>query len=166
MSTQHIKRIGIGLAVGFVLALLFSLDTATHSQNTTIPFNRQTHPTVRRTLPRVGFQSSAHRIEDAELKHFQDSDFYRTIIDNNIFRPLGWRPPRPIEPYRLIGTILPRRANTPPRAILQTTAGNQTYIMSLGENLSADTEVVLIESKRVVLSTNGQQRTLKLPSGF
>ena len=31
----------------------------------------------------------------------------RTIIDNNLFRPLGWTPPRPKEPYRLLGTLLP-----------------------------------------------------------
>lgn len=58
MSTHHIKRIGIGLAAGFVLAILFSLDTATHSENTTITVKTQTPPTVRTTLPRVGFQSS------------------------------------------------------------------------------------------------------------
>ena len=88
--------------------------------------------------------------------------FYRTIIDNNLFRPLGWRPPRPVEPYRLLGTILPRRANTPPKAIIQTTAGNKTYIVSIGETLDASTEVVSIESKSVVLQTNGQKRTLRL----
>ncbi|RKU22014.1 hypothetical protein C6499_20485 [Candidatus Poribacteria bacterium] len=93
--------------------------------------------------------------------------FKRTIIDNNIFRPLGYRrPPRPIEPYRLIGTKLSRDANTPPQAIIQTTAGNTTYIVSLGEPLDASTEVVSIQGKQVTLSTNGQQRTLHLPSGF
>ena len=61
---------------------------------------------------------------------FDSEAFYRTIIDNNLFRPLGWTPPRPIEPYRLIGTILPRSANTPPKAIIQTTTGNQTHIVS------------------------------------
>ena len=54
-----------------------------------------------------------HRIPDP-LTDFQHSDFYRTIIENNLFRPLGWTPPRPVEPYRLIGTILPIDANTPP----------------------------------------------------
>ena len=97
---------------------------------------------------------------------FDAEAFKRTIIDNNLFRPLGWRPPRPIEPYRLIGTILPRDANTPPKAILQTTTGNTTHIVSLGEQIDASTEVVSIESKQVVLSADGQQRTLKLPSGF
>ena len=97
---------------------------------------------------------------------FDAEAFYRTIIDNNLFRPLGWTPPRPIEPYRLIGTLLPRSDTTPPKAIIQTTAGNKTYIVSTGEPLDALTEVVSIESKHITLQTNGQQRTLHLPSGF
>ncbi|MXV82924.1 hypothetical protein F4Z98_06065 [Candidatus Poribacteria bacterium] len=92
--------------------------------------------------------------------------YYQTIIENNIFRPLGWTPPRPIEPYRLIGTKLATDANTPPQAILQSTAGEKTYIVSIGETLDASTEVVSIESKQVTLLSKGQQRTLKLPSGF
>ncbi|MYB94377.1 hypothetical protein F4054_19825 [Candidatus Poribacteria bacterium] len=66
----------------------------------------------------------------------------------------------------MIGTKLSRDGNTPPQAILQSTAGQQTYIVSIGENLDAETEIVSIEGKQVVLSTNGQQRTLHLPSGF
>ena len=97
---------------------------------------------------------------------FDSEAFYRTIIDNNLFRPLGWTPPRPQEPYRLLGTILPRDANTPPQAILQSTTGHQTYIVTLGSNLDADTQVVDIQSKQVTLFTQGQQRTLMLPSGF
>ena len=93
---------------------------------------------------------------------FDTEAFYQTIIDNNLFRPLGWTPPRPIEPYRLIGTLLPRGANTPPQAIIQTTTGEQTYIVSLGEKIDASTEVVSIEGKQVTLLSNGQQRTLLL----
>ena len=100
------------------------------------------------------------------LTNFQNSDFYHTIIDNNLFRPLGWTPPRPIEPYRLLGTLVARDANTPPRAILQTTAGNKTQIVTTGEKLDADTEIVEIRDKQVTLETNGQTRTLHLPSGF
>lgn len=155
MSTQHIKRIGIGLAAGFVVAILFSLYTSppTHPENTTIPFNRQTHPEVR--TPR--------RNEDLEtLEPFQQSDFYRTIIDNNLFRPLGWRPPRPREPYRLIGTLLPTDANIPKQAILQRTPAGSTYTVTVGETLDNDTKVVDISSKQVTLSTAGVQRSLKL----
>ena len=97
---------------------------------------------------------------------FDSDSFYRTIIDNNLFRPLGWRPPRPIEPYRLIGTVLPRSANTPPTAIIQTTAGKKNYIVTTGEPLDASTEVVSIEGKAVTLETDGQRRTLRLTTHY
>ena len=96
---------------------------------------------------------------------FDVEAFKRTIIDNNLFRPLGWRPPVPIEPYRLIGTKLAIDATTPPQAIIESTAGEKTYIVSLGETLDASTEVVDIQPKWVTLSTNGQQRTLRLNTG-
>ena len=93
---------------------------------------------------------------------FDAKAFKRTIIDNNLFRPLGWTPPVPREPYRLIGTKLARDGNTPPQAILQSTTGHTTHIVSLGDNLDADTQIVDIQPKQVTLSTNGQQRTLTL----
>ena len=105
-----------------------------------------------------------HRTPPAVLE--VSETYYRTIIDNNLFRPLGWTPPRPRELYRLLGTILALDEITPPQAILQSTAGHQTYIVTLGSNLDADTQVVDIQSKQVTLSTQGQQRTLMLPIGF
>ncbi len=105
------------------------------------------------------------RVRLARPAVFDTESFYRTIIDNNLFRPLGWRPPVPIEPYRLIGTKLPTDAHTPPQAIIESTAGEKTYIVTTGETLDASTEVVSIESKQVTFSTNGQQRTLRLNTG-
>lgn len=102
------------------------------------------------------------RVRLANPAVFDSELFKRTIIENNLFRPLGWTPPRPKEPYRLIGTILPTDDRTPPKAILQSTAGNQTYIVTTGEQIDAETEVVSIEGKAVTLSTAGQQRTLRL----
>ena len=53
--------------------------------------------------------------------------YYRTIIENNLFRPIGWTPPRPKEPYRLLGTLLPQMIEhlqkpsfNPPQAIAPT----------------------------------------------
>lgn len=122
---------------------------------------RAPEPVKVRTFPVL------HRVHQTSPTVFEVSEtYYRTIIENDLFRPLGWTPPRPIEPYRLIGTILPRAANTPPRAILQSTTGQKTYIVSIGEKIDASTEVVSIQGKQVVLSTNGQQRTLHLSIGF
>ena len=112
-------------------------------------------------------ETEPRRVHQRTSAVFDTEAFYRTIIDNNLFRPLGWTPPRRKEPYRLIGTILPRsETHTPPQAILQSTAGEQTYIVSIGEKIDASTEVISIEGKQVTLSTNGQQRTLHLSIGF
>ena len=165
MSTKHIKRIGTAIT-GLALAILFLLYTRTHSENTTITAKTQTHPTVSTISPRARFQSSIHPTENVELKHFQNSDFYRIIIDNNLFRPLGWTPPRRKEPYQLIGTILPRRGNTPAKAIIQNIVGNQTHIVTIGDTLDTDTHVTDIQTKHLTLKKNGQQRQLTLKSSF
>ena len=96
------------------------------------------------------------------LSDFQTSKFYRTLIDNNLFRPLGWQPPRPREPFRLLGTIIPKDGITGAQAILQTTRGKTTYIVTRGDTLGAGTTVIDIQAKQVTLEKAGQQRTLKL----
>ncbi|MYG08137.1 hypothetical protein F4167_16285 [Candidatus Poribacteria bacterium] len=58
-------------------------------------------------LSRAHFQSSTFQPPQ--------SDFYRTIIDNNLFRPLGWTRPVPPPAHRLLGTIVPKDGkNTAP----------------------------------------------------
>ena len=142
------------LSLAFILlVIVLALDTPPPSPETL---------TVKKTpLPlqrRVGFPTTVSPVFDSEVS------YYRTIIKNNLFRPLGWRPPRPREPYRLLGTILahPHDGDTPPKAIIQTTAGETTHIVTTGDKLDADTEVVSIEAKQVTLQTNGQQRSLSL----
>lgn len=93
---------------------------------------------------------------------FDSESYYRLIIENNLFRPLGWSPPVRVEPYRLIGTRIVRDGVTPAQAILQPTAGHQTYIVAAGDTLDAGTKVVGISDRSVVLSTEGRQRTLEL----
>lgn len=95
-------------------------------------------------------------------RDFQSSAFYRTIVNNNLFRPLGWMPPRPREPYRLIGTIIPTDASTSKQAILQSTTVGIIHTVSLGETLDTDTTVFDIQSKQVTLEKAGVRRTLHL----
>ena len=103
-----------------------------------------------------------HRRVDLRPSDFDSAAYYRPILEYNLFRPLGWTPPVVREPYRLIGTILPRDANTPAKAILESNSGNQTFIVSVGDRFDDATEVVEIRPKQVVLSTNGKKRTLRL----
>ena len=107
-------------------------------------------------------ENEQRRVQRPPPAVFDSETYYSTIIDNNLFRPLGWTPPRPTEPYRLIGTILPHSANTPPKAIIESTAGDSTYYVTIGELLDTSTEVVEIKPKQVMLKTDGQRRTLKL----
>ncbi|MDE0553306.1 MAG: hypothetical protein OXI24_03770 [Candidatus Poribacteria bacterium] len=96
------------------------------------------------------------------LTNFQKTDFYRTIVDNNLFRPLGWRPPRPREPYRLLGTVIPTDRETPPQAILQIIGRNRTHTLTIGNKLDTDTTLIDIQPKQVTLEKAGEQKTLKL----
>ena len=60
-------------------------------------------PQIQTTRDRL--QSRQNRGMDT-LTDFQKSDFYHTTIDNNLFRPLSWTPPRPCEAYRLKQILL------------------------------------------------------------
>ena len=149
-----LRRVGCLLMTGVFVFLAVVFVVLSPSPSPPAPVKARTAETESRSVERP-----APRVFDSE-------PFYRTIIENNLFRPLGWTPPRPTEPYRLLGTLLPRSANTPAKAILQTTAGKKTYIVTIGEPLDASTEVVEIKSKQVVLSTEGQRRTLKLTTHY
>ena len=96
------------------------------------------------------------------LTDFQKSDFYQTIVDDNLFRPLGWRPPHLPYPYRLLGTRTPTDGKSQAQAILQSTTAGRTYTVSLGETLDPDTTVVDIQPKQVTLEKGGVRRTLHL----
>ena len=139
-----------GVYFGFVL-----LKPARTQPTSTADITRK----KRIASPPVG---SKDPTENDRLRAFQKTDFYRTIVDNNLFRPLGWRPPRPREPYRLLGTLIPTDANTPKQAILQRTTSERIATVSIGEALDSDTTVTDIQSKQVTLETNGKQRTLHL----
>lgn len=161
MSTTHLKTIVfISICVLGVLILGFFGTRGLQTAGSTQTKNETRTEPIFPVSPRV-FRKPLSPSQGT-LKFFQKSDFYRTIIDNNLFRPLGWTPPRPREPYRLIGTLIPTDANTPKQAILQRTPAGRTYTVTIGETLDNDTKVVDISSKQVTLSTAGVQRSLKL----
>ena len=89
-------------------------------------------------------------------------DFYRTILDNNLFRPLGWKPARPREPYRLLGTLIPCDGKSKAQAILQKNPAGKTYTVTIGDQLDADIIVIDIQTKQVTLEKAGRRRTLTL----
>ena len=159
-SRFHLKHIAIAVGIGIVLLGLTLLTHALLMQpvrdETVVAVNTQNSKPTQRANRHLQVPASFSETDD-----FRDSDFYRTIIDNNLFRPLGWRPPRTREPYRLIGTLIPTDGITDARAILQTTRGNTTYTVTQGDIFDTDTTVIDIQAKQVTLEKAGQQRNLK-----
>ena len=157
MSTKHLKRLSIaaGLVVFSLLISFWQWKKPKHPE-------AQPEPRTETVIREVSSSSPVQRRFDLTRPPALSDPFYRTIIDNNLFRPLGWTPPRPQEPYRLTGTLIPRDANTAPKAFLLANATNTTHIVTLGDTLGKDTTVTAIESKQVTLQTSGQLRTLRL----
>ena len=161
MSIPHIKRIVIFYSIGmFLLVVWLSKPTQTQSDPTPLVPTQKQDTAERASEKDNPISTQTYTLDQAS--RFQDTEFYTTIIDNNLFRPIGWRPPRKKEPYRLIGTIFPTDGKTPPQAILQAIAGNQMHIVFTGDKLDKDTIVIDIQSKRVTLENAGHQRRLTL----
>ena len=88
--------------------------------------------------------------------------FYSVIVENNIFRPLGWKEPIIAPKYALIGTIINSRGGMA-KALLKENASNRTYYVTTGEKVGAAT-VEKIKSRQVRLNISGEILTLKAPS--
>lgn len=145
---RPLKRVCIvGAALFFCLAL-------THA--TLYRFQKRVPKTVY-VVPKIEHKKSVKKNEKlyAHLKPKSvdhDELFYRTIIENNIFAPLGWKPKKPTPIYRLIGTRIPIGQEIKATAILQETSGESTMrIVSIGTKLGEDTYVVDIQPKQIVL---------------
>ena len=145
---KHCVCIAVGIGV-----VCFEFLLRTHPQTP----EKRTPTRTRNTQYRKTVSTPQETLTD-----FQKSDFYRTIIDNDLFRPLGWRPPRPTETYRLLGTIIPKDGSTEAQAILQSTTARTTYIVRIADTLDKDTTLIDIQPKQVTLSKARQQRTLRL----
>ena len=89
----------------------------------------------------------------------ENAAFYKTIIDYNLFRPLGWTPPNNEPAYSLVGTAV-----DPNGAISQATLlekrSNRYHFVTIGTKLG-DMTVKDIEAKRVILDKAGETVTLK-----
>lgn len=95
-----------------------------------------------------------------EEQSWRVSAFYRTIVDNNLFRPLGWTPPKPKSVYRLLGTVI-LTDGTSIQAILQDIASERLHFVTVGDKVGNAT-VHEILPKQVKLDKGGQVVTLKL----
>ena len=92
----------------------------------------------------------------------KDAGYYDVIVENNLFRPLGWTPPKRQPKYALIATLLESRGGAA-KALLMENASEKTFYVTVGEKIG-DMTVESIKARQVKLNTSGEVLTLKVPS--
>ena len=148
--------VGIGCAV--CLFLVFAIR-APDAQEKPAGDAIATQAAKQKTAMQKRAQARAHQRQD---DFGENEAFYRVIIDNNLFRPLGWRKPNEEPSYRLLGTVVDTDTAIA-QAILQETRANRYYFVTIGEKVGNAT-VKDIQSKQVVLDEAGKATTLKAGS--
>lgn len=92
------------------------------------------------------------------------SDYFQIIVDNNIFRPLGWKPPNKEPEYTLLGTFFDPTGDRSEASVLEERS-NQFHIVSVGDKIG-DAIVKEIAKKTVSLYKDGEIITLNSRVGF
>ena len=86
-------------------------------------------------------------------------DFYRVIVENNLFRSLGWQRPNRNPEYALIATWIGTRG-TVAKALVSERKSNQLYYVARGEKVG-DAIIERIEANQVSLKVSNDIVTLK-----
>ena len=89
-------------------------------------------------------------------------DFYRVIIENNLFRPLGWRKPNRDPEYALVATWIGTKG-TVAKALVMERKSNQHYYVARGEKVGSAI-VENIAANQVSLKASDDIVTLKAES--
>lgn len=158
------SKILIFLGIGCIAGLLLVFGIHLQAQNA--PKKEITEHKVNKVNVKPASQMTQYRNrrqgsrENAkETKSDDNADFYRTIVDNNIFRPLGWRPPNKEPEYSLIGTAIDPNGGRMEAFVVERRS-NVFYVASVGDKVG-DAIVKEIEPKKVTLDKNGDSITLR-----
>ena len=87
--------------------------------------------------------------------------FYKTIIEYNLFRPLGWTPPKNEPSYRLVSTAV-NSDGVISQATLLERRSNRYHFVTIGTKLD-DMTVKDIQAKKVIMDKEGETVTLNTP---
>lgn len=102
--------------------------------------------------------------QSVNTRSYEPSDYYQIIVDNNIFRPLGWKPPNKKPEYSLLGTSFDPTGNRSEASVLEERS-NQLHIVSVGDKIG-DAIIKEIAEKSVSLYKDGELITLNSRVGF
>lgn len=97
---------------------------------------------------------------------YTPNSYYNVIIDNNIFRPLGWQHVPEIIPYQLIGAVTYPDKEREAYAILQETAAEKKIHYVVTGDAIGDIKVIDIQPKQVTLNKVGENKVFKITQQF
>ena len=157
------------LGIGCVVCLLLGFGILLHAQEKTktdfIATKLEVDSAKVQEMMKVKEQAQTQRNRfrqrqnRASVDFGENEAFYRVIIDNDLFRPLGWTPPNNEPAYSLVGTAV-----HPDGVIAQATLlerrSNRYHFVTIGQKLG-DITVKDIQAKQVVLEKDGKPITLK-----
>lgn len=92
-------------------------------------------------------------------KRNNNEDFYRVIIENNIFRPLGWQKPNTEPQYSLIATMIESEGDAA-KAVIMERRSDKFFYVAVGEKVG-EAVVKSIKSDEVTLDTAGEQLRIR-----
>ena len=110
-------------------------------------------------------ENSEHSTKWSQRSNYNDrntndnSDYYQVIVDDSLFRPLGWKPPNKEPEYTLIGTSIDPLGNHS-KAFVSERRTDAFLIVRIGDNMG-DMILKEIEDKKVVLDKDGDSITLR-----
>ncbi|MCY4404519.1 MAG: hypothetical protein OXD54_18290 [Candidatus Poribacteria bacterium] len=154
----------IGCAVGLLLVFGVRLQAQNSQRRGMIATNVDNFEgkTSMRTGNFRNWQQNSNRTEQNNSNDSQstdDSDFYKAIVDNSLFRPLGWRPPNKEPDYNFIGTATDENGVIS-KAFLEERRSNNFYTAMVGDKVG-DAVVKEIKENQIILDKNGESITLK-----
>lgn len=171
------KNIIAKLGIGCVVCLLFGFGVFLHAQDKTkvefIAAKPEINSVKKPEMDTVKAQAmmktkaqavaqtnkSSARQNRGRIDFGENAAFYKVIIDNNLFRPLGWTPPNNEPAYSLIGTAV-GVDGAGSQATLLERRSNRYHFVSIGTKLG-DMTVKDIQAKQVTLDRAGKPMTLK-----
>lgn len=112
--------------------------------------------------PQRNNRSWGHQNRGGRVDFGENAAFYKTIVDHNLFRPLGWTPPNNEPSYSLIGTKAVDANGAISQATLLEKRSNRYHFVTIGTKLG-DMTVKDIQAKQVTLDKAGE--TIKLKTG-
>ncbi len=167
--TGNQRNIIMKLGIGCVVCLLLGFGVLLHAQEKT----KADFIGTKSEMDSAKTQETAKMKEQVEVQRNrfrqrqnraavdfgENAAFYKVIIDNNLFRPLGWTPPNNEPAYSLVGTAVDADGVIAQATLLERRS-NRYHFVTIGEKLGGVT-VKDIQAKQVVLEKDGKPITLK-----